>query len=209
MSVHRVPGSGARHAILFCLPRPAANAVRPAVPSLPARVRQESVPRLSIRLPGGGRLIAVTGEGERALISYSRVLTPEFAAFCRVLNDLANGRSPEPPEDEERANSSRLLLWIGLMIGCGVLLLVSRLVGGSLTAWLGARIVADLRRKGHTTSADSEPGSPLSELNEDQQDGSVPLRDTESLPGRVGEWLAAVFSWLIRALMVCPFREKG
>lgn len=48
-------------------------------------------------------------------------------------------------------DTSRLLLWIGLMVGCGVVLLSSRLVGGSLTAWLGSRVVADLRAHLHAT----------------------------------------------------------
>ncbi len=42
-----------------------------------------------------------------------------------------------------------LSLWIGAMLGCGILLLVARLVSGSLTSWLGARLVADLRSQLH------------------------------------------------------------
>jgi ATP-binding cassette subfamily B protein len=50
-----------------------------------------------------------------------------------------------------KGNSANLYIWIGLMVACGLALLVSRLVGGSLTAWLGARVVADLRARLHST----------------------------------------------------------
>jgi ATP-binding cassette subfamily B protein len=48
-----------------------------------------------------------------------------------------------------KKDHSFLLLWIGLMITCGILMLFARLVGGSLTAWFGARIVSDLRTNLH------------------------------------------------------------
>jgi ATP-binding cassette subfamily B protein len=44
----------------------------------------------------------------------------------------------------------RLNLWIGLMVGCGVVLLISRLISGALMSWLGARLVTDLRNRLHT-----------------------------------------------------------
>jgi ATP-binding cassette subfamily B protein len=57
-----------------------------------------------------------------------------------IVDDVIKGR-----------NYSHLSLWIGAMLGCGILLLAARLVSGSLTSWLGARVVADLRSKLHTT----------------------------------------------------------
>lgn len=51
----------------------------------------------------------------------------------------------------ERNSTARLPLWIGLMLLCGVLFLVAKLVGGNTTAWLGARVVADLRASLHST----------------------------------------------------------
>ena len=172
---------------------------------------------------GSGRLVASTDDGEISLIYYSKIYVPEFAVFCRVIDDLAHDRKPELPQDHERAictrcgaplpergghcplcvprmkilarlltilhpykrrvgllmamtlvtvvcqmgppyltkliidevceagDLTRLPLWIGLMLACGVGFLVARLIGGSLTAWLGARIVANLRSRLHTT----------------------------------------------------------
>jgi len=190
----------------------------------PLRVRLHRISEVRVdELFGSGRLVAVTDKGERALVYYSRAFVPEFAVFCRVLNDLAHARKPELPDEEERAycprcgaplpergancplclprlkilgrllgllrpyrskaiilmcmtfatvasqllppyltkmiiddvigkqDLARLPWLIGLMVACGLLLLVARLVGGSLTAWLGARIVADLRSRLHTT----------------------------------------------------------
>jgi len=170
---------------------------------------------------GGGRLVAVTDRAEKSLITYSKSFVPQFAVFCRVINDLARARKPELPEESEhpycprcgaplpergahcprcvpklkilarllrllkpykvralllmamtcvtvssqmgppyltkmivddvitKHNVHRLTLWVGLMLACGLLFLVARLVGGGLTAWLGARIVADLRARLH------------------------------------------------------------
>jgi ATP-binding cassette subfamily B protein len=172
---------------------------------------------------GSGRLLAVTAEGERNLLFYSRVLVPEFGVFCRAVNDLLHKRRPELPAEDhppycpkcgaalpergghcplcvprlrilarlmslmkpyrgravllalatvltvgsqtampyltklivddviQKHNHERLLLWVGLMVACGTVLLAVRLVGGALTAWLGARIAADLRSQLHRT----------------------------------------------------------
>ncbi len=43
----------------------------------------------------------------------------------------------------------QLFFWIALMAGCFTVFLGSRLIGSSLMAWLGARIVSDLRAKLH------------------------------------------------------------
>ncbi|MHC5034724.1 MAG: ABC transporter transmembrane domain-containing protein, partial [Planctomycetota bacterium] len=56
---------------------------------------------------GSGRLVAVTGDRETALIYYSKVCVPEFAVLCRVINDLATGREPQLPEEHERAYCPR------------------------------------------------------------------------------------------------------
>jgi len=48
-----------------------------------------------------------------------------------------------------KGNTHRLVMWIALMVCCGLLLLVARVVGGGLTAWLGGRVVADLRARLH------------------------------------------------------------
>ena len=44
----------------------------------------------------------------------------------------------------------RLPLWIGAMLGCGVMLLVGRFIAQGLSCWLAARLVADLRTSLHT-----------------------------------------------------------
>jgi len=48
------------------------------------------------------------------------------------------------------SHAGHLPWWIGAMLGCGLVLLVTRLVSGNLTSWLGARIVADLRERLHS-----------------------------------------------------------
>jgi ATP-binding cassette subfamily B protein len=48
-----------------------------------------------------------------------------------------------------RGHLGRLPLWIALMVGCSTAYMGSRLIGGTLTAWFGARVVADLRSRLH------------------------------------------------------------
>ena len=170
---------------------------------------------------GGARLVAKTASGDRGLISYTKACVPEFAAMCRVLNDLIAAKTPEVPEEEAHAycakcgrplpergehcihcvprwlilrrlvsllrpyrgramvlllltfltvgsqmlpplitkvivddvirqkDLSKLGWWIGAMLGCGAVLLVSRMLSGWLSAWLAARVVADLRDRLH------------------------------------------------------------
>jgi len=43
----------------------------------------------------------------------------------------------------------RLSLWIGVMLACGVVLLITGVVSGALMSWLGARLVTDLRNRLH------------------------------------------------------------
>jgi len=52
---------------------------------------------------GSCRLVAVTDEGEKRLIYYTKVHVPEFAALCRVINDLIADRTPVVPDEHERA----------------------------------------------------------------------------------------------------------
>jgi len=52
---------------------------------------------------GGGRLVAETSAGDRGLVYYTKACVPEFAAMCRVINDLLNDRPPQAPEEDERA----------------------------------------------------------------------------------------------------------
>jgi len=171
---------------------------------------------------GGGRLKVVTSSGERNLVYYSKACVPQFAVMCRVISDLASGRSPEVPEEEEHAycpkcgsplpergahcpvciprwavfrrllgltrpyrlrlcllilgtfitvgtvmvpplvtkmivdevigkkDLSQLPLWIGVIVGCGLVLLGSRIMTYMLSSWLAARVVADLRQRVHT-----------------------------------------------------------
>ncbi|MHC4480476.1 MAG: ABC transporter ATP-binding protein [Planctomycetota bacterium] len=56
---------------------------------------------------GSGRLLAVMGGRETALIYYSKVCVPQFAVLCRVIADLAGGRQPHLPDDQERAYCPR------------------------------------------------------------------------------------------------------
>ncbi|MCY3022967.1 MAG: ABC transporter ATP-binding protein [Planctomycetota bacterium] len=44
---------------------------------------------------------------------------------------------------------TRLNLWIGAMVGCGLVLLLTGIVSGALMSWLGARLVTDLRSRLH------------------------------------------------------------
>jgi len=170
---------------------------------------------------GGARLVAVLAEGERRLISYTKVCIPEFSVMSRVLNDLIHGRTPEFPEEDECAYCRRcgaplpgrgencpicvprleilrrilgfvrpyrgrvavlmvstfvtvgsqmgppyltklvvddviergrgpMLYWyVGGMLACGLLLLISRFVNGTLTSWLAGRVTADIRERLH------------------------------------------------------------
>ena len=50
---------------------------------------------------GSGRLSAKVDGGEVALIYYSKTLVSEFAVMCRVINDLAGGRVPQVPDEQE------------------------------------------------------------------------------------------------------------
>jgi len=52
---------------------------------------------------GSCRLTAVTSDGEKNLIYYTKVHVPEFAALARVINDLAGGRPPVLPDEHELA----------------------------------------------------------------------------------------------------------
>ena len=52
---------------------------------------------------GGGRLVATTPQGRTDLVHYTKACVPEFAAMCRVINDLAKGHTPEVPDEEESA----------------------------------------------------------------------------------------------------------
>ncbi|MDR1521182.1 MAG: ABC transporter ATP-binding protein/permease [Planctomycetota bacterium] len=55
-------------------------------------------------LAGGARLTAELRDGgETRLIRYTRALTPEFGAFCRLLNNLAAGLAVDAPEPEPPA----------------------------------------------------------------------------------------------------------
>ncbi len=56
---------------------------------------------------GGARLVAETADGEKGLVHYTKACVPEFAAMCRVLNDLAGQRTPELPDEHERAYCAR------------------------------------------------------------------------------------------------------
>ncbi len=57
----------------------------------------------------------------------------------RIVDDVIKG-----------GRHDQIAWWIGGMLMCGLLLLVSRLVNGSMTSWLGAQLVADLRARLHT-----------------------------------------------------------
>jgi len=56
---------------------------------------------------GSGRLVAVMSDGEKSLIYYTKVHVPEFAAICRVINDLVGGRAIELPDEHEAAHCPR------------------------------------------------------------------------------------------------------
>ncbi len=57
-----------------------------------------------IELLGGASLVAtLRGGGERRLIKYTRSLVPEFGVYCRILNNLADGRPALVPEPEGAA----------------------------------------------------------------------------------------------------------
>ncbi|MDR3211085.1 MAG: ABC transporter ATP-binding protein/permease [Planctomycetota bacterium] len=56
-----------------------------------------------VELLGGALLVASrrTG-GEIRLVKYSKTMIPEFGVYCRVLNDLREGRVPRLPESDGR-----------------------------------------------------------------------------------------------------------
>jgi len=56
---------------------------------------------------GGGALVAVTPSGEKHLVTYTKVCVPEFAVMARVISDLAQGKPPRIPEEEEAAYCRR------------------------------------------------------------------------------------------------------
>ncbi len=57
-----------------------------------------------VELLGGSSLVAVLRRGgERRLIKYSKNFIPEFGIFCRILNNLAEGRPAPVPEPEGAA----------------------------------------------------------------------------------------------------------
>ena len=56
---------------------------------------------------GGGRLVAVTPTGERALVYYTKTCVPEFAVMCRVISDLTAGREPAVPDEDQSAYCKR------------------------------------------------------------------------------------------------------
>ena len=49
------------------------------------------------------RLVAETDDGDRILSYYTKACVPQFAVMSRVINDLAEGRAPELPEEDQRA----------------------------------------------------------------------------------------------------------
>jgi ATP-binding cassette, subfamily B, bacterial len=176
---------------------------------------------LIVELFSGGKLVVEAATGDRNLIYYSKVYIPEFAALCRIIGELAEGKEPVPPQAIEPAFCSkcksplperganctacvqrmqvlyrllgllrpyrskvillvvstfitvlanmgppyitmkivdevireerhdRLNLWIGALLACGIVTLASRLVSGTLTSWIGARLVTDLRSRLH------------------------------------------------------------
>jgi len=50
----------------------------------------------------------------------------------------------------QKRDLSRLPWLIGVMLGCGIVLLISRLISGYLSVWLAASVVAGLRQRLHT-----------------------------------------------------------
>jgi ATP-binding cassette subfamily B protein len=56
---------------------------------------------------GAAALVAVTPTLERTLVAYTKANVPEFAVMARVISDLAQGRKPEVPEEDEAAYCPR------------------------------------------------------------------------------------------------------
>lgn len=56
---------------------------------------------------GGGALVAVTPDGDRRLITYTKVPVPEFAVMARAITDLAQGKVPQVPDEYEPAYCHR------------------------------------------------------------------------------------------------------
>jgi len=73
--------------------------------------------------------------------------------FCTVISQMGPPYLTKLIVDDVigAGNHQNLPAWIGLMLACGLLFLAARLSGGGLTAWLGARVVADLRAALHST----------------------------------------------------------
>ncbi len=56
---------------------------------------------------GGSRLVAVASGRTHVLARYSRTLVGEFAALCRVIEDLREGREPVVPDELDTARCAR------------------------------------------------------------------------------------------------------
>ena len=70
----------------------------------PIHLRLESVTEVKIvELFGASRLVAVCGENEHSLARYSHNRVAEFAAVCRMIDQLREGQMPTPPEELKRA----------------------------------------------------------------------------------------------------------
>nr|MBA3847386.1 ABC transporter ATP-binding protein [Planctomycetota bacterium] len=56
---------------------------------------------------GSGRMIATTDDGDRLIAYHSRMVAPEFATFCRLVNDVVGGRPPLLPDSQPAAYCAR------------------------------------------------------------------------------------------------------
>lgn len=130
-------------------------------PELPEEDERAVCPRCDAPLPERGANCPLCVPRLRILARLLAILKPykRKTAALMAMTFVTVACQMGPPYltkliiDEvcEAGDLSRLPLWIGLMLACGVIFLVARLIGGSLTAWLGARIVANLRSRLHAT----------------------------------------------------------
>jgi ATP-binding cassette subfamily B protein len=130
-------------------------------PELPDDEQFGHCPKCGLQLPERGGACPMCMPRLRILVRLLRTLTPyKWRAILLLTMTLTTVASQLiPPYITKKivddvigaGDTSNLFFWIGLMLASGVLFLVARLVAGSLTAWLGARIVADLRSQLHST----------------------------------------------------------
>jgi len=128
-------------------------------PKLPAEPEHAFCPKCGMMLPErGGNCPKCVARWEvvRRLLGLIRPYRGR-AIILVVLTFIGVGSQVVPPlltkyivDGAIRGGDLAMLAWlVGGMVGCGLLLLLTRLAGGALSIWFAGRITADLRHRLH------------------------------------------------------------